>query len=255
MDLVKDPADPQRCQAATRNGQWWGVRVEGSDYCRGHARGHIPMPSGMRLLLLAKAQDRARLAELAEHDDIKSLRDEIALTRMMVERLWNSAQSDAEQLAVYGRVNSHILTLERLVKTLQSDRRAAGQPAGEADALACRAADMPEARGTASQGLPNYEQLVDTLIRDVITTIQEARNERRPCPPFRPRRSPNAIACLVCVRSHRHLSRRGPLRRLLGERSRSATTIQSPRRKSSTTVTERPRCSRCSQATDRPLAG
>ena len=66
---------------------------------------------------MANAKDRARLAAFAEHDDIKSLRDEIALTRMMIEGLWNSGQSDAERLPIYGRVNSHILTLEKLVKT------------------------------------------------------------------------------------------------------------------------------------------
>ena len=32
------------------------------------------------------------------------------------------------------------------------------------------------------EGLPNYEQLADTLIRDVITTIQEARNDAATVP-------------------------------------------------------------------------
>lgn len=176
MDLVKDPADPQRCQAATRNGQCWGVRVDGSDYCRGHARGHIPMPSDMRLLLLANAQDRARLAELTEHDDIKSLRDAISLTRMMIERLWNSGQSQAEQLAVYGRVNSHILTLEKLVKSCNQIEERLGSLLAKPTLLRV-GQQICEKLVARFQGLPNYEKLADDVIHDVITTIQEARNE------------------------------------------------------------------------------
>ena len=117
MERVTDLADPRRCKASIGAGQCMTVAEEGSDYCRVHAGSYQPPEKGLRQYLLARAQDRARLAAFAEHDDIKSLRDEIALTRMMIEGLWNSAQSDVERLAVYGRVNSHILTLERLVKT------------------------------------------------------------------------------------------------------------------------------------------
>ena len=112
MERVTDLADPRRCKASVGTGQCMTVAEEGSDYCRVHAGSYQPPEKGLRQYLWRKAQDRARLAAFAEHDDIKSLRDEIALTRMMVEGLWNSAQSDAERLAVYGRVNSHILTLE-----------------------------------------------------------------------------------------------------------------------------------------------
>ena len=137
---------PAGCKASVGTGQCMTVAEEGSDYCRVHAGSYQPPEKGLRQYLLARAQDRARLAAFAEHDDIKSLRDEIALTRMMIEGLWNSAQSDVERLAVYGRVNSHILTLERLVKTCNQIEERLGTSAGETDALACRPADMPEAR-------------------------------------------------------------------------------------------------------------
>ena len=117
MERVTDMADPRRCKASVGTGQCMTAALEGSDYCQVHAGSYRPPVKGLRQYLLAQAQDRARLAALSEHDDIKSLRDEIALTRMMIERLWNSAQSDVERMALFGRVNSHILTLEKLVKT------------------------------------------------------------------------------------------------------------------------------------------
>jgi hypothetical protein len=130
----------------------------------------------MRLLLLANAQDRARLAELTEHDDIKSLRDAISLTRMMIERLWNSGQSQAEQLAVYGRVNSHILTLEKLVKSCNQIEERLGSLLAKPTLLRV-GQQICEKLVARFQGLPNYEKLADDVIHDVITTIQEARNE------------------------------------------------------------------------------
>ena len=48
---------------------------------------------GLRQYQLAKAHDCARLAYFAEHDDIKSLRDEIALMKMVIEEQWNAAQT------------------------------------------------------------------------------------------------------------------------------------------------------------------
>ena len=39
-------------------------------------------------------QDQAKLAQYAESENIKSLRDEIALARMMVERYWNMMKTD-----------------------------------------------------------------------------------------------------------------------------------------------------------------
>jgi len=181
MERVTDPADPRRCKAPDSYGQCMGIRVEGSDYCPVHAGSYRPPAPGMRQYLLARAQDRARLASFAEHDDIKSLRDEIALTRMMIEGLWNSAQSNAEQLAVYGRVNSHILTLEKLVKTCNQIEERLGSLLAKPTLLRV-GQQICQKLVARLEGLPNYDQLVDTLIRDVITTIQEARNDAATVP-------------------------------------------------------------------------
>ena len=181
MERVTDVADPRRCKASNPAGQCMNVAEEGTDYCRVHAGSYQPPEKGLRQYLLARAQDRARLATFAEHDDIKSLRDEIALTRMMIEGLWNSAQSDVERMAVYGRVNSHIITLERLVKTCNQIEERLGNLLAKPTLLRV-GQQICQKLVDRLAGLPNYEQLVDTLIRDVVTTIQEARNDAATVP-------------------------------------------------------------------------
>lgn len=175
MERVTDLADPRRCKASVGTDQCRTVAVEGSDYCSIHAGSYQPPEKGLRQYYLARAQDRARLAAFAEHDDIKSLRDEIALTRMMIEAIWNSAQSDIERLSVYGRVNAHILTLEKLVKTCNQLEERLGTLL-EKSAILRVGQQICEVLVSRLSGLPNYEQLVDPLMADVIGIISQARN-------------------------------------------------------------------------------
>jgi len=69
----------------------------------------------LRQYLLAKAQDSTRLAHFAEHEDVKSLRDEIALARMLIERRFNLIKDDADLISASSSLNTLLLTVERLV--------------------------------------------------------------------------------------------------------------------------------------------
>jgi hypothetical protein len=185
MDRVTDPTDPRRCQAPDATGQCWGVKLEGLDYCVIHAGAHRPPEEGLRQYLLTKAHDRARLAMLADHDDLKSLRDEIGLTRMMIEELWNSAQSAAERLNVFGRVRLHIADLEKLVKTCNQIEERLGTLLAKPTLLRV-GQQICNALVKRLDGVPNYAQLVDILEADVISIIQEARNDAATVPALSP---------------------------------------------------------------------
>ena len=84
MKRVKDPTDPNRCQGAAPDGQCWNRAEPGSDRCRVHGGWDKQAEQDKRLYLLTKAQHRMRLAQLSEHEHIKSLRDEIALARILI---------------------------------------------------------------------------------------------------------------------------------------------------------------------------
>jgi hypothetical protein len=176
QEHVTDPADPGRCQAKNSIGQCRGVKLEGSDYCRLHAGPYRPLGKGIRQYYLVKAEDRTRLAALAEHNDIKSLRDEIGLTRIMIEEIWNSGQSAAERLRNFGAVRLHINDLEKLVKTCNQLEERLGTLLAKPTLLRV-GQRICESLVSRLSGLPNYDQLVDVLQADVVSIIQEARND------------------------------------------------------------------------------
>lgn len=179
MDRVTDLADPQRCKAGTRAGQCVCVSAEGSEFCVRH-RGINRAPArNLRQYLLAKANDQTRLAQFAEHEDVKSLRDEIAFARMLIERRFNLIQNDADLLSACGSLNQLFLTVERLVKSAHAIEQSLGSLLARQSVLRL-GQQICQIIVDRLEGLPNYEQLVDTIILDIIATIQQADNVEVP---------------------------------------------------------------------------
>ena len=114
---VNAPDDPHRCQGSTSKGQCWNRAIEGADFCpacAGPRRASL-VEQNRQQYLLTNPRFRARMAQLSEGEEIKSLRDEIAIARMLVEELLNKVQGNEDVSMVSGRVNALLLTIERLV--------------------------------------------------------------------------------------------------------------------------------------------
>jgi len=122
-------ADPdKRCQHVHDKAQCTQERVEGSRFCEGHdfrAKGRVDAAK-MRHYLLTDARYSGRLATLSDHEDIKSLREEIAFARMLIETRFNMITGEGELLAACGTLNSLLLTVERLVKACNQVERNLG---------------------------------------------------------------------------------------------------------------------------------
>jgi hypothetical protein len=103
-ERVSDAADPERCRFTHREGQCWSRSVDGSQFCEEHSPGHNAAEHRKKLYLLAKAQARTRLAQLSEHEEIKSLRAEIALARMLIEERFNAISSDNDLITAFGPI-------------------------------------------------------------------------------------------------------------------------------------------------------
>jgi hypothetical protein len=173
---VTDLADPHRCKGASRSGQCLNRAADGSEYCLAH-RGIDRAPArNLRQYLLDKAHDQARLVQFAEHEDVKSLRDEIALARMLVERRFNLINTDSDLLAACGQLNALLLTIERLVKSAHSIEQSLG-------ALLARQSVIKLGQRVCQiiidrlEGIDNYEQIVDGIIQDIIDTIKKTDGE------------------------------------------------------------------------------
>jgi len=106
--------DPRRCHGATRAGQCWNVSVEGTNLCELCSHGKLT-EANRHQYLLTDPKYQSRLMELSEAEEIKSLRDEVAIARMLIEARLNKIQTDADLLSACGAINSLLLTVEKLV--------------------------------------------------------------------------------------------------------------------------------------------
>jgi len=65
--------------------------------------------------LLTNPRYQQRMAELCTHDDIKSLRDEVAIAKMLLGERLNLIKEDGDLVSASGAINTLLLTIEKLV--------------------------------------------------------------------------------------------------------------------------------------------
>ena len=176
MERVTDPADPHRCKASVGNGQCWNRALDGSDYCHTHARAYQPPEKGLRGYLLADARSQALLTHFAEDEEIKSLRDEIAFTRMMVKMIWDSAKSDSERLLLTTKVRGHIQDLQKLVTSCNQIEERLGSLLAKST-LRSVGQQICQKIVDRLEKLPGAEQFLPLLMADIFAVIRDARND------------------------------------------------------------------------------
>lgn len=175
MQRVTDLADPHRCKGSSALGQCLNVAADGSEYCLAHNGVDRGPARRLRKYLLASAEDQGLLARYADDDELKSLREEIALVRMMMQNTLSAAQSDVDKINAYSKVNTFLLTLERLMKTCHTLEQSLGQLVGK-PALIDLGRQLCQIVVRHLEGVPNYEQLVDAIITDMAAAFQNLNN-------------------------------------------------------------------------------
>lgn len=116
-EKVQEPDDPRRCQAVTDSrGQCWNMSMEGQTCCPCHGGTANKAKAEKKqadMYRIAKYQQR--LAEFAEHDKIKSLRDEIGLLRILIEERWNQCKQPLDILLHSTVLADMLMKVEKLV--------------------------------------------------------------------------------------------------------------------------------------------
>lgn len=171
-----DLDDPNRCEGSFSGGQCRHQAEPGDRFCKGCGGKNRLSLEARRQYLLKDTRQAARLAEFAEHDDIKSLREEIGLARVLLERRFNMIQSDADLLAACGPVNAMLLTIERLVKTSHQIETNLGVLLTRNTVLKLAQA-MCEIVIDEIQAVPGFEQIVDRLSQRLLSTVLRANND------------------------------------------------------------------------------
>jgi len=176
MQRVTDLADPRRCKGASLDGQCQNVAEEGSDYCRVHG-GHDQAPARrLKQYLLTKAQDRERLAQLAENDALKTLREEVVVALGQLERRLSLAnRSDAEFLAAYPEVEKSLKTLAELKKSNFSLEQKSGATLSREQSFAL-IRRVIEIIVDELEGITDYERIVESITMRILALVQRAGN-------------------------------------------------------------------------------
>lgn len=118
MENIKSvPADsPNRCQAMTLKGQCVGAKAENSDYCMmhgGNLGAEMKARAGLRNYRLTVF--KARLDQLGDSTEIKNLRDEIAILRLLMEERLNQCKDNMDLIYQSGPISDLVLKIERVV--------------------------------------------------------------------------------------------------------------------------------------------
>ena len=176
MNRVTDPADPSRCKSPDRDGQCWHVAEPGNNYCRKHGGTDKETAEQIRQYHLTDARLRQRLSQKTDHDKITSLREEIGLTRILIEELMNSCKSDTERLAQTGTFNQLAMTLERLIKTSHQMEQSLGLLLSK-PTIVVLGQDIIRILIDELQGVPQYEERIDRITDRMLDTIEQTTNK------------------------------------------------------------------------------
>lgn len=120
MENVKSVTDdsPNRCQAVTKAGQCHGEKAPNSNYCMmhgGNKGSEAAARQGLRNYQLTKFN--ARLQQLGDSGEIKSLRDEIAILRMIMEERLNQCKDTMDLIYQSGPISDLVLKIEKVVSS------------------------------------------------------------------------------------------------------------------------------------------
>lgn len=172
--MTIEPID--RCERVVGDRQCESAKMEGSKYCPYHTASARTTGQKLRAYmltnhLLGETADRHCAAE-----ELKSLREEIAILRGMCERRLNLLQNDAELIATMPAIQSAFVVIEKLVTSCHNMEVKLGKLIGKA-ALLTLAQKMVVVISEALQDVPGRNEIVDKLSDQLIELILQAENE------------------------------------------------------------------------------
>lgn len=125
---VKDPASPDRCQANNAYGQCPFAKIPGTDYCPGHgANQGLRRQREASRKLYNLAQWQTQLDSQTGNPNIKSLREEIGIMRVMLQQRLDSAKTPGELMLVSGSISEMIAKIGKLVQSCHRIEKELGQ--------------------------------------------------------------------------------------------------------------------------------
>lgn len=155
--------DPRRCQGVGNGGQCPFKAAEGSEFCPKHGANKQTIKiqqAQKRLYNLSQWQKQ--LDEQVDNPNIKSLREEIGIMRVMLQQRFDMAKSAGELVLISGSVSEMISKIGKLVQSCHKieidlgqllDKTQASQLAQETVAIISKYVEDPDLLGMIAEDL------------------------------------------------------------------------------------------------------
>lgn len=121
-----EPDDPNCCQGLNKHGQCNLKAVPGQKYCRihfgfGQKKSELEATRNYRL-----NRYQNRVNEFADNAQVKSLREEIGVLRMLLEETVNKCQSDTDLMIFSTKISDLVVKIQKLVESCHKLEQSTG---------------------------------------------------------------------------------------------------------------------------------
>ena len=176
---ICDPADQNRCQGTTKRGQCRHLAVEGSKFCDCHQRHVDNNKERVRHYLLSNPTLSDKFERHSATEQVRSLRDEIHLARVMVEQRLDMIDDGdrGDMLAAFSSVNTYLQTIEKLVSSCHRLETSLGSLLTKASIFSL-GQEIVNILADELKEVEGYEQIVDNISTRIVVAIVNQQNEK-----------------------------------------------------------------------------
>lgn len=173
LDIVHED-DPNRCQTVTSQGQCWYKAVEDGQNCMRHGGNkQLQSQEAQSLRNYRLTKHHARLSRLVAMPDIKSLRDEIAILRMLMEEKLESCSDTHDLIMMSGPISDLVLKIDKVVTSCHKLEGSMGQHLDKASILQF-ASEVITIIGNALEG---QEDKINQISDNILEVVSRVGNE------------------------------------------------------------------------------
>jgi hypothetical protein len=117
-ERIERDDDPDRCQGTSREDQCRFKKLPGSNYCSMHGGNkHIVAEAKANVNRYRLTKWQAQVERFKSESDIKSLRDEIGILRVLMEERLNHCTSNVDLILHSGPISDLVVKIEKLVRS------------------------------------------------------------------------------------------------------------------------------------------
>ena len=106
----------ERCEGTLVNGQCINLKVIGADFCSTHgANTQLQSRNGSIARNYRLKRWQERVGQMADNSNVKSLREEVGILRVILEEMMNKCESSLDLLLYSQRMSDLVMKIEKLV--------------------------------------------------------------------------------------------------------------------------------------------